>query len=312
MSRRPQRLRARYNPLSISQILAWADLEHEQTGRWPCCKDTIVWANKNEKWINIDALLRIGGRSLPGGDSLPQLLAREREVRNRSDLPDLSVAEVKRWARQHFSRTGKWPHYGSGDIPGSAQENWHGVERALREGIRSFPGGDSLARFLARHFRVRNKASTPRLTLKQILNWADAHHKRTTEWPTVHSGTILEAPSETWQRIDTALREGLRGLKDSSSLAQLLAAKRGVRNKAKAPPLSLRLILQWADAHHQRTSRWPGQASGPVLDAPGENWCNIQTALYHGGRGLPGGDSLFKLLARNRKVKRPGHQAPSE
>ena len=44
-------------------------------------------------------------------------------------------------------------------------------------------------------------------------------------------------------------------------------------------------------------------AQGP--EAPGEVWANIDSALRHGHRGLPGGDSLARCL--NRYRGRRGH-----
>jgi hypothetical protein len=70
------------------------------------------------------------------------------------------------------------------------------------------------------------------------------------------------------------------------------------------PALTVEQILAWADAHHARTGRWPGAHSGPIADAPGETWGKIEGALYDGYRGLPGGDSLAKLLLR-RHQERP-------
>ena len=57
--------------------------------------------------------------------------------------------------------------------------------------------------------------------------------------------------------------------------------------------------LAWADAHRARTGSQPHDRSGPVADAPGETWGNIDRALRHGRRGLPGGTSLSWLLAQN-------------
>jgi hypothetical protein len=67
------------------------------------------------------------------------------------------------------------------------------------------------------------------------------------------------------------------------------------------PPLTLRQILAWADAHHARTGGWPSACSGPVADAPGEKWAGLDVALAEGRRGLPGGDSLARLLDRRRR-----------
>lgn len=97
--------------------------------------------------------------------------------------------------------------------------------------------------------------------------------------------------------IHAALYEGRRGLPGGSSLARLLAEKRGVRNINSPPDLSIRKILRWADAHHQKTSKWPKLKSGVVLGALGETWFAIDAALRQGGRDLPGGSSLAKLLA---------------
>jgi hypothetical protein len=70
------------------------------------------------------------------------------------------------------------------------------------------------------------------------------------------------------------------------------------------PPLTVEQILAWADANHRRTGQWPTLHSGPVPEAPGEVWRNLDAALYDGLRGLPGGDSLARLLDRHRGTGR--------
>jgi hypothetical protein len=72
------------------------------------------------------------------------------------------------------------------------------------------------------------------------------------------------------------------------------------------PPLTEAQILAWADAHYERTGRWPAARSGPIPEVPGEVWTNIESALYDGHRGLPGGDSLARLLNRHRKRREHG------
>jgi hypothetical protein len=284
-------------------ILSWADAEYELTGQWPRCQDGTVPANCNETWINIDYCLRHGCRGLPGGDSLPQLLARKRGARNIAALPDLTEKQIVRWARAHYKTTGKWPDLNAGLIPGPREEDWWTVNRVLREGGRGLPGGDTLARLLARRFGVRSQGATPPLTTEQILAWADAWFKRTGQWPQSTSGAIAELPGETWRRVDTALKGGLRGLAGGSSLSLLLVEQRGFRSRSHAPPLTTDLILQWADAHHERTGRWPGQASGPIVAVPEETWATIESALRTGGRGLAGGSSLACLLEQQRGVR---------
>jgi hypothetical protein len=176
-----------------------------------------------ENWNNLDQALRDGSRGLPGGDSLAKLLARRRGARNKSALPRLSEARILTWARAHHRRTGRWPTAALLSITGAPGESWAAVNTALRDGGRGLAGGDSLAKLLARRLGVRNQASVPRLTVKQILAWARAHRKRTGEWPRPRGGPIPGVPGETWMRVDTALREGLRGLPGGTSLRNLLA-----------------------------------------------------------------------------------------
>jgi hypothetical protein len=77
------------------------------------------------------------------------------------------------------------------------------------------------------------------------------------------------------------------------------------------PRLTEALILGWADAHEARSGRWPSALSGPVAAAPGENWTALDQALRRGVRGLPGGNSLARLLGRERGVGRRGWHSPA-
>src|SRR5262249_39409656 len=156
-------------------------------------------------------------------------------------------------------------------------------------GLRSLPPGSSLPRLLAHHRGVRNRKGLPPFTEEQILQWADAFHERTGAWPSKYSGPILDAPGETWLAVEMALRYGRRGIAGGSSLALLLAEKRGARNLWSVPNLSLEQILAWADAFHLRTGKWPGIESGPIPEAPGETWGSVNHALRQSLRGLHAG-----------------------
>jgi transcriptional regulator with XRE-family HTH domain len=136
-----------------------------------------------------------------------------------------------------------------------------------------------------------------------ILGWADRHRERTGRWPSVISGSVTGTDDLNWRRVDNALRYGLRGLAGGSSLALFLAERRGARNRTNLPDLSVRQVLALARAHHARTGAWPTMDSGPVADAPGETWAAINAALRESGRGLPGGNSLGRLLARRTRAR---------
>ncbi len=67
--------------------------------------------------------------------------------------------------------------------------------------------------------------------------------------------------------------------------------------------LTIEQILLWAEAHYQRTGRWPISRSGPLQEHPDRTWEAVNSALAKGGSGLPGGDSLSRLLKRARGVE---------
>jgi hypothetical protein len=304
MKYKKKRRRSRRRPeLSVSQILAWADAYHDRWGVWPGVYSGPVRGRSEESWRKLDSALRLGLRGLPGGSSLARLLAEQRGVRNSASLPRIRVAQILGWADAHFARTGAWPKETSGPIPEAPGENWFAVDRALRAGVRGLKGGSSLARLLAEKRKVRNIHHLPRLTVKQILAWADAFRRRRGFWPSSHSGSVDGVRGETWSGVNAALQAGRRGFPGGSSLARLLARQRGARNPKAPPRLTVKKILLWADDYHARTDEWPSRKSGPIPQAEGETWAMIDRALSKGKRGLPGTASLFRLLRDKRGVE---------
>jgi hypothetical protein len=226
-------------------------------------------------------------------------------TRRKLRRPALTYAEILGWADGHHRRTGKWPTMNSGKIHGTLRETWRRVDSCLRLGLRGLPGGVSLARFLAERRHVRNHASIPPLSIAQILAWADDHFRRTGDWPRETSGKVRTAPGETWLGIDRALRIGIRSIARPTSLARLLEKHRGVRNIQALPPLKVSQILAWADAHRAANGAWPTSKSGPVNGISGQTWSGVNAALRAGRRGLPGGSSLPRVLAKLRGVRNP-------
>src|ERR1700722_1950602 len=137
----------------------------------------------------------------------------------------------------------------------------------------------------------RRRHQVPLLRISQILRWADRHHAQTGHWPNVSSGHVRSVAGEKWSNINQALRLGLRGLPGGSSLARVLAKYRGVRNRAALPRLSHAKVVAWAKAHHRRTGVWPGRATGPIAESPGDTWHAVDIALQRQGRGFTGRSS---------------------
>jgi hypothetical protein len=223
---------------------------------------------------------------------MSRLLAKPKGSRR----PRLTVGQILTWADEHRTRTGRWPGQRSGPVERAPGETWCALNTVLWQGNRGLPGGDSLARLLARERQAPCRTGQQALSHGQILAWAAAHRCRTGEWPGVLSGEILEAPGENWRAVNMALYKGYRGLPGGDSLAKLLARERGALSGREKPPLTTGKIRAWAEAHRARTGRWPGEHSGPIPEAPGERWSAVCNALRQGNRGLPRGTSLRRLL----------------
>jgi len=300
-----------YQPaLTEKQILAWADAHFRRTGEWPSCSSGAIAGAPGESWRYVDAALRLGRRGLKPGHSLPKLLEERRGVRNHLHLPKFTLKGILEWADAHQRRTGEWPKQNSGVVRDTLGETWGAVDMALKVGLRGLKGGHSLVRLLHEERGVYSTAYAPPLTEKQILAWADAHFRRTGEWPSCMQGAIDDAPGESWRSVDAALRLGHRGLKPGPSLPKLLEERRGVRNRNQLPKFTLKGILKWADAHYRRTGHYPHCTDGSIEDAPEERWDNVDALLRLGGRGLPGGSSLPQLLQRQRGVINHWDQRP--
>ena len=67
-------------PLTVDQILEWADAHHTATGHWPTLTSGPVRGAEDENWARLDTLLRTGGRGLRRGLSLRLFLEKHRRV----------------------------------------------------------------------------------------------------------------------------------------------------------------------------------------------------------------------------------------
>jgi hypothetical protein len=220
--RRSRQKRVVRQPLSISQILAWADAHHARTGKWPVRSSGCVHEAPAENWNAISSCLYLGFRGLPGGCTLRQLLVRTRGLRTGRRLAMLGRRTILRWADAYYARHGRWPTQLSGVIPEADGETWSTVDTALRVGLRGCDGGSSLSKLLDEWRRKREFPRYPRLTVDQILEWADEYFATRGRWPGVHSGGIARTRGETWRKVNLALCRGDRGLPGRTSLARLL------------------------------------------------------------------------------------------
>jgi hypothetical protein len=211
--------------------------------------------------------------------------------------PALTIAQILEWADAHHARTGQWPKKKkSGAVVEETTETWKAISEALRGGYRGLPGGFSLADLLARERGVRPRRGLPWLGIRKILEWADDYYRRHGYWPSKHSGAIPDSGGETWFTVHNALHGARRGLPRNLTLTKLLARKRVPATMWSRRDFSIAQILTWADEHHRATGRWPRERSGGIHKSPGETWGGVARALVRGERGLPGGNTLGRLL----------------
>ena len=242
------------------------------------------------------------------------------DCEERGEPPDLAVADVLAWADAFLARTGDWPAHDSGPIPEAPGETWLLVAAALALGLRGFPCGGSIPRFLDEH-RGRYNPKDQKFTVNQVLAWADAWYARTGDWPYGLSGDIPGSGGINWNMVDTAFRFGRGMLPSGTSLGRFLADRRGV---VRFPPFTEEQILAWADAHHRQTGKWPIPESGPISDAPEETWYAVNSALKcrhawsprwfvarpTARRAAPGETSLLLSAAHDSASPRLGRRLP--
>jgi hypothetical protein len=220
-------------PFRVDHVLAWADAYHAATGRWPN-RDTgpVLSVPFRLSWATVDDWLKRGRRGFRGGTTLFRVLATHRGASRGLTLQSLSVGKILAWADAHHAATGAWPRPESGPVYGGpARLTWRHIDSALSRGRHGLPGGSTLRHLLAERRRESGRRPRKRLTVEQVLAWADAHHAATGAWPTTRSGPIAGAPvPTTWNAIDQALRLGGCGLPGPSSLRRLLLEERRAEN----------------------------------------------------------------------------------
>jgi hypothetical protein len=126
-------------------------------------------------------------------------------------------------------------------VAGAPGQTWVAVDAALRAGCRGLPGGETLCGLLCRARGQPGSNGRPasfRLTVAQILAWADAHKEQAGDWPKATSGPIPGAAALTWAAVEAALRAGWRGLPGGDSLAALLRRERGLRERRGCPKIA--------------------------------------------------------------------------
>lgn len=229
--------------------------------------------------------------------------------RRKRVLRPLTYEQILAWADAHHARTGRWPTVRSGRIGGAKRENWNAIQSAMHAGTRGLPGGYTLARLLREKRGVCKKKYRTQVTIRKLLEWADAHHARYGVWPNRCSGTIPDSGGATWLGVDNALRRGIHQLRDGTTLFQFLVKRRGIHRPGKLRSLTVRQVLRWADQYFVTHGGWPDMRSGIIPNSHGVTWRRVELNLRLGRRGLPEGTSIAHLLEGRTAVGSDGNRS---
>ena len=251
------------------------------------------------------------GAALPGsGSSLPRLLAERRSVRNVSDIPPLTEEQILAWADAHRARTGDCPHCKTGPILEAPGEQWRNVDLAWKRGgpwatrrlvALATPHGTALDPLGARrHTPLTIPRSSPgpmpirpepEIGLIASRAWIPRRAREKTR---------RQCERGPGARIAADSLGGSLGQRDSSPIGRGFPC-----NGADLPPLTIPGILPLASTCPSRSNRAmaPMHAWTGSLEAPGEEWRNVDAALREGLRGLRAGPSLPRLLAQERGAR---------
>ena len=123
-------------------------------------------------------------------------------------------------------------------------------------------------------------------------------------WCQPDDGSVEGTLQEKWKNLDASLRRGYRGLPGGSSLALLLAERRGKPHQGQQRKF---FVLSRFSNGRMLTMVAPGNGracvKGPIINAPDETWDGSRYGLVGANlRSLPGGLSLAKLLFQHRGV----------
>lgn len=209
-------------PLTVAQILQWADWHQLRTGRWPTSRSGVILDQPDRTWESVQTALIKGTCGMAGGSSLHKLLQEHRGIKDpRMVMPDLALKDVLHWADSHHSITGDWPHRDFGSVIDCPQISWATIDDRMSKGHWGLPHGMTLARWL-RDARGVWDGGKPKLTEKLVLRWAQEHFDRFGRWPVTLSGPLFNHPDENWAAIDVGMRNQRRGFPQRTSLSQFL------------------------------------------------------------------------------------------
>lgn len=148
----------------------------------------------------------------------------------------------------------------------------------------------------------------PKLDEDDVKAWIDQYRScNDGKFPHHSSGKVVGSPENlTWGAVDRMLRDGFRSFEGGSSLSRFIDDQFDIVRRSSSKKYTIKQILEWAERYYKEFGYYPTKRSGsiPFAEEDGYSsvtWGGIDRSLRVGNKGLPGKDSLFRLLKRESK-----------
>jgi len=215
-------------------------------------------------------------------------------LRDRVVRPDLTLPMIHKALRAYHKEHGRIPRSKDTRVVVEFlgfQDTWCAISAALWRGGRGLPGGSSL---IQEARKLGLSEVKPDFTLPMVRKAIRAFYKEHGRTPHSKDGDASEymGMPGTWRHANSSLVKGNRGLPGGSSLI------REARKLGLAPRdlLELPMVRKAIRTFHKEHGRTPHSNDGDASEyiESQDTWGAINSALYIGRRGLPGGSSLIR------------------
>ncbi len=297
-------------PLNEKTILEWIDKFYAKHNKWPTQNSGKIDDVENETWMGVSQSLLNGYRGIKNKISFANFLKKHRGVKNLANLDDISIENIVFWAKDHYSKTGKYPRNNSGVILINTNESWAGIDDALREGRRGLPK-TSLVKLLEQEGLdfAKSKIGRKDLSDEIVKRYISDYFNKNSKYPLATSNEIIPNSNNTkWSDIAQALSKGLRGLKPGRTFAIFLKDNFGYINpddNYNREIITEDMILSKADEYFEQKGKWPKTDSGNIAGFD-ITWRTINERLKSGNLGLRASGGLASLLFEKRSVNFAG------
>lgn len=254
-----------------------------------------ITEQQNILWCTIDAALKNGRRSLPGGSSLTKLIIENfpgSKPRTRRGKYKITVEMLEKYIFEFFEQNQHYPNSVTQELISNEifGKSWKDIDVCLRNGkIIGLEEKSSLIKFTNDHFGDVNKASVGTLYVKNVVKYLTNFYNKYDYYPSaIENKEVTGGPTYlTWNKIHKALYHGYYGLPGGSSLAEVKEKYLGQINKNNLPPWTEEEVALAMYKFFCLYGYYPGSRERfAVPGYPDDSWIRLNLALQQGKRGF--------------------------